>query len=183
MYSLVKDSNFVSPYTRSHVNPPEWCDDGCRWVWHPLPPQTLPYQTYTTTIAETEVQYTVSNILLADYKARRMAEIDRLRQKRNMGTFSHAGKEFAFDQHAFKDVMVIAGYIGMTNELPTSFPGAWKAIDNSLLLMPTVNDFKNFYASMVNTGINSFLFCEGLRADLNNATTYEEIYALVIPTS
>ena len=119
---------------------------------------------------------------LADIEQLRSAknsEINAARASANLGTFSHAGKLFACDSLSRSDIDGINGYVALNGSFPAGFPCAWKATDNTFLLLADIAAWKAFYASMVATGSAHFAHSQQLKAALSEATTIAEISAIV----
>lgn len=116
---------------------------------------------------------------IADLKAVRNAYINDERARANLGTFGHAGKEFACDALSRGDIDGVNGYVALTGNLPPGFPGAWKAVDNSYLPLSDVAAWTAFYADMVAAGAANFAYAQQLKAQLAAATTAEEVAAVV----
>jgi hypothetical protein len=127
-------------------------------------------------IAEIEVRKSPP---IADLKAAKNAEINAARLAANFTTFTHAGKTIACDQLSRSDIDAVAGSISLTGDFPVGFPGAWKAADNSYLLLPDVDAFKDLYASMTLQGALNFGHSQSLKTALAAATTVEEVNAIV----
>lgn len=116
---------------------------------------------------------------LADLKVARNAYINAERAKANASTFPHAGKVFACDQLSRGDIDGVNGEVALTGALPTAFPGAWKAVDNSYLPIPDVAAWTLFYQAMVAQGAANFMHAQQLKAALAAATSPEEVAAIV----
>lgn len=115
---------------------------------------------------------------LAALKAAKNEEINRWRDEANGSTFPHLGKHFAVDGLSFRDIASTAGYIGLFGAFHPDFPGGWKASDNTYLPMPTVEDFKAFYAAMVDQGTGNFNHAQALKAALGEATSATQVAAI-----
>lgn len=112
-------------------------------------------------------------------KAAKNAEINAARSMANGSTFLHAGKAFTCDALSRSDIDGVNGYVALYAALPPTFPGAWKAADNSYYPIPDVTAWKAFYASMVATGVANFQHAQQLKAQLATAATAEEVAAIV----
>jgi len=120
-----------------------------------------------------------SPLPIADLKAVRNAYINDERARANLGSFGHAGKEFACDALSRGDIDGVNGYVALTGNLPPGFPGAWKAVDNSYLPIPDVAAWTAFYGAMVAAGAAHFAHAQALKAQLVAAATAAEIAAIV----
>lgn len=116
---------------------------------------------------------------LADLKARRNADINRWRLEANKTQFTHNGKVIACDELSRGDIDAVASSIALTGSFPAEFPGAWKAVDNSYILLPTIESFKAMYASMTAQGTANFNRSQQLKTALAAATTQADIDAIV----
>lgn len=111
-------------------------------------------------------------------KAGKRAEINEARLAANFSTFTHAGKVFACDQLSRSDIDGTNGFVAIYGALPPGWPGGWKAMDNTYLPITTVADWKAFYSSMFATGSANFAKSQGLKAQVESATTAEEINSI-----
>lgn len=117
--------------------------------------------------------------VLADLKAKKNADINRWRAEANSSTFTHLGKVIACDMLSRSDIDGVAGSISLTGAFPVGFPGAWKAADNTYIMMPTIDDFKAMYASMTAKGAENFAHSQALKAALALAETRADFEAIV----
>jgi len=117
-------------------------------------------------------------LTLDELKADKNAEINAERAKANSSTFAHGGKVFACDALSRSDIDGVNGYIALFGALPPTFPGAWKAVDNSYLPIADVAGWKSFYTSMVATGAANFTHAQELKALLAAADTPEAVAAI-----
>lgn len=115
---------------------------------------------------------------LAALKAAKNADINRWRAAANFTTFSHAGKVIACDALSRSDIDAVAGHISLFGTFPDNFPGAWKAVDNSYVILANVDAFKTMYASMTTQGTVNFGRSQELKATLAAATTAEQVAAI-----
>jgi len=115
----------------------------------------------------------------AGAKAVKNTEINLWRGQANSSTFTHLGKVIACDALSRSDIDGVAGSISLTGAFPVGFPGAWKAVDNSYLMLPTIQAFKDLYASMTAQGAVNFARAQTLKAALAAATTQAAIDAIV----
>jgi hypothetical protein len=137
--------------------PPDISHKDLIWVEYvPPPPPTLEQE------KEWRNQYVNSQRLMA-----------------NQTYFTFQGKQIACDQLSRSDIDGVAGEIALTGAFPDGFPGAWKATDNSYVLLPTVDDFKSMYSAMTAQGAANFIHAQTLKAAIEAATTVEEVKAVV----
>lgn len=116
---------------------------------------------------------------LADLKAAKNAEINAARLAANFSTFQHAGKAIACDQLSRSDIDGTNGFVALYGALPPGWPGGWKAVDNTYVPIASVADWKAFYASMFAAGNAHFAKAQALKAQLEAATTAEQVAAIV----
>lgn len=115
---------------------------------------------------------------LLNAKFRKNDEINKWREEANASYFEHAGKKIAFGAVDFKDISIMAGYVGLFNALPINFPGGWKTMDNGYVPISNVAAFKAFYTSLMNQGTANFGRSQFLKGKISTATTLEEIEVL-----
>jgi hypothetical protein len=128
---------------------------------------------------ETFIKPDAAPVDLAALKVAKNAEINRWRDEANATSFPYAGKLIAVDFVSYKDIMVTAGNISLFGTFPPDWPGGWKAMDNTYIAMPTIDDFKAMYAAMTQRGLNNFTHSQALKAAKDAATTPEEVAAIV----
>jgi hypothetical protein len=111
-------------------------------------------------------------------KAELNEKINQWRFEANQTSFTHQGKTIACDPLSRSDIDGVANSISLTGAFPQGFPGAWKAVDNTFVLLPDVDAFKAMYASMTLQGSINFGRSQELKAAVSSATTQEELKAL-----
>lgn len=116
---------------------------------------------------------------LAALKAAKNLQINQWRAQANQTHFAHGGKQIACDALSRSDIDAVAGSVALTGAFPAGFPGAWKAIDNSYIMLPDVAAFKAMYASMTAQGSVNFGQSQALKAQLAAATTAAQVAAIV----
>jgi hypothetical protein len=116
---------------------------------------------------------------LAALRSAKNAEINHWRAAANLSTFPHAGKVIACDALSRSDIDGVANQISLFGTFPDGFPGAWKAVDNSYIVLPDIDAFKAMYASMTAQGAENFNHAQALKAALAGAGSPEEIAAIV----
>lgn len=131
-----------------------------KWVINPLPEETI-----------------LENLNRS--KVIKNAQINMWRAQANQTTFTHLGKQIACDQLSRSDIDAVAGSVSLTGTFPQGFPNAWKAVDNTYIMIPDIAAFKAMYASMTLQGTINFGRSQTLKATLNAATTIEEVEAIV----
>jgi hypothetical protein len=115
---------------------------------------------------------------LAQAKAEKNDEINRARAAANSSTFSYGGKTISVDALSRSDIDGANGIISLTGALPGGWPGAWKSVDNSYVLIPDIATWTAFYAAMVTQGTANFAYSQQLKATLAAATTIAEVDAI-----
>lgn len=115
---------------------------------------------------------------LGALRATKNAEINAARLAANFSTFEHAGKRIACDQLSRSDIDGTNGYVALHGSLPAGWPGGWKAVDNSYVVIGDVDAWKAFYGSMFAAGNANFARAQALKAMLAAATTADEVAAI-----
>lgn len=115
---------------------------------------------------------------LSQAKAEKNIQINQWRATANQTTFPHAGKLVACDALSRSDIDAVANSIALTGAFPVGFPGAWKATDNSYIMLPDVDAFKAMHASMTLQGTINFGRSQTLKTNMAAATTLEQVNAL-----
>lgn len=116
---------------------------------------------------------------LAALKSAKNEQINAARLAATYSTFTHGGKVISCDQLSRSDIDGVNGYVALNGALPPSWPGAWKAVDNTLLTISDVAGWGAFYGSMVAAGSANFAHSQTLKAALAAAATAAEIAAIV----
>lgn len=116
---------------------------------------------------------------IAAAKAAKNTQINQWRATANQTAFPHAGKLIACDALSRSDIDAVANSIALTGAFPAGFPGAWKAVDNTYIMLPNVDAFKAMHASMTAQGNINFGHSQELKAALAAATTVEQLTAIV----
>lgn len=140
-----------------HVEGRRRVHDGAAWTYVDEP--------------EAEQEPTEPPKSLAELKAEKNEEINRARLVANQSTFPHAGKTVECDQLSRSDIDGVANHIALFGSFPPDFPGFWKAYDNSLIPMPSIDDFKAMYQSMTAQGTANFNHAQALKAQLYDPST------------
>ena len=115
---------------------------------------------------------------LAAAKTAKNNLINQWRAIANQTTFPHAGKLVAVDALSRSDIDAVANSIALTGAFPAGFPNAWKATDNSYIMLPDVDAFKAMHASMTMQGTLNFGRSQNLKSTLAAATTLEQVNAI-----
>ena len=115
---------------------------------------------------------------IEELKQLKNAQINKWRAEANLSFFPYEDKLIATDRLARSDIDGVASYVALFNALPPNFPGAWKTIDNSYVLIPDVGAFKALVAAMVTQGNTNFLKSQQLKEQIASAKTEAEITAI-----
>jgi len=116
---------------------------------------------------------------LAALKVKKNEEVNACRLAANFTTFPHAGKVFSCDALSRSDIDGANGMIANLGAMPPGWPGGWKAVDNTVLPIATVADWKAFYGSMFASGNANFIHAQDLKTALAAATTAAQVAAIV----
>lgn len=127
-------------------------------------------------VTDLPVEQATQNLALALTSKR--LQINAWRLQANRGTFTHGGKSFACDELSRSDIDGITSYVTLCGALPPDWPGGWKAIDNTYLAITTVDQWRQFVASMVASGSANFERSQVLKAQLELCTTQAQIDAI-----
>lgn len=119
-----------------------------------------------------------NNVDLVALKAERNMQIHYWRAAANQTTFPFSGKLISCDQLSRSDIDAVASSIALTGAFPAGFPNAWRATDNTYVLLPTVDSFKALHSAMTAQGTANFAYSQQLKAALAAATTQAEIEAV-----
>lgn len=133
-------------------------------------------QTAIREMTEEELAVCAPNI--DELRAAKNEEINAARADANLSTFPHEGKHFACDSLSRSDIDGVANHIALFDGFPEGFPGAWKAVDNTMLPLADVDAFRAMYASMTAQGAENFNHSQELKVQLAAASTPEEIAAI-----
>lgn len=120
--------------------------------------------------------------LAAQFAALKVAknlQINDWRGTANKTHFPHGGKLIACDDLSRGDIDAVANSIALTGAFPASFPGAWKATDNTYVMLPNVDAFKAMHAAMTAQGTANFMHAQTLKTALAAATTEAQVNAIV----
>jgi hypothetical protein len=112
--------------------------------------------------------------------AKRLAnsKITYARSLATLSSFTYDGKEIATDSLSRSDIDGISSYVALFGALPSNFPNAWKAMDNTYVSIPDVATWKLFITAMVAKGTTNFLNSETKKSSIASALTVEEVEAI-----
>lgn len=117
---------------------------------------------------------------LAALKAAKSAAINAARLKANQSHFVFMGKQISVDPLSRSDIDAAHGAILLLGAMPGGWPGGWKAMDNTILPIPDLATWGQFYGAMVAQGTANFNHAQALKAQLAAATTPEEVEAVPV---
>lgn len=174
-YAMLRGENIVAIY--ENPSPEDVSALGLVGLAHQgqIPPQ--PSQSHVLRVSGGTLAW-VDGRTLAQVKAQKNAEINTARLAANRTTFTFGGKAIACDELSRGDIDGVNGIVTLTGALPPGWPGGWKAVDNSVVLIPDVLTWTLFYGAMVAQGTANFNHAQALKATLAAATTIAEVEAI-----
>jgi hypothetical protein len=117
------------------------------------------------------------------YKAKiaKLLAINEWRLKANEVSFVFAGKHIAADITSKFDIVITHGEVMSLGTMPAGWEnvGGWKTLDNSYVAIPDVATWKTFHTALFNQGLTNFGHAQQLKATVTNATTLEQVAAVV----
>lgn len=117
---------------------------------------------------------------LADLKAAKNAAINDARLRANQSHFTFMGEKIAVDALSRSDIDAAHGAWLLVGGPPPGWPGGWKAISNTIIPIPDMATWGQFYGAMVAQGTANFAHAQALKAQLAAATTPEEVEAVPV---
>lgn len=97
----------------------------------------------------------------------------------NVGSFTFAGKQIACDKSSRSDIDGVNAEVALTGAMPSAFPGAWKALDNTWVPVSDVATWTLLIQAMVAQGHANFARAQARKAEIDAATTPEALEAIV----
>jgi hypothetical protein len=116
---------------------------------------------------------------LAAAKAAKREEINRARLAANRTSFSFMGKDIAVDDVSRSDIDGVSDQVLLTGSFPAGFPNAWKAMDNTYVAIPDIDTWRAFVTAMTTQGAVNFGRAQQRKAEIDAATTVEQVEAIV----
>ena len=116
---------------------------------------------------------------LTPMKLAKNAQINDWRLLANATSFTYLGKQIAVDITSKFDILFADIEIRNTSAMPTVWPGGWKTMDNSFVLISDVPTWKAFLHALYNQGAVNFGHAQELKGEVALATTVEAINAIV----
>lgn len=105
-------------------------------------------------------------------------EINKSRAEANSSTFTFGGKQIAADDLSMKDIQSVNGDVQNYGSFAAGWPGVWKAVDNTYVLIQDVTTWHQFYRAMVQQGTVNFIYSQQLKGHLAAATTLAQVDAI-----
>lgn len=118
------------------------------------------------------------NLPLDVAKASKISEINSARLAANMSSFTYLDKQIACDALSRSDIDGTNGYIALMGGFPPEWVGKWKTVDNTTVPIETLDDWKAFYAAMVNQGQKNFLYSQALKQLVAQAVDVSQVNAI-----
>lgn len=119
-----------------------------------------------------------STSALASVKQFKKREIAYSWNRANMSSFPFDGYAVACDSASRHHINDVANHVAMFGCFPPGFAGSWKAVDNSLIPMESVETFKAMCKSLSTYMVENFHRAQSLKEELASATTVEEVEAI-----
>lgn len=139
-------------------------------AWVEIPPSPSPNCTF-----DWQTKTWVDPRTLEQAKEQKRQEINRLSAAAMRAQFEFGGKVVDCDSISRSYIDAINGEVNASGQMPPNWTGAWKTTDNSWLPIPDVSTWRAFYSAMVNKGLENFAHAQRLKADLEAASTVEQV--------
>ena len=140
------------------------------WPAAPTPTSVLHWQGGSFVWKETAT--------LDEIKAAKSAEITRDRIATDSDRFVYQGLSIRTADKDIFDLLIADARISKGQGMPPNWPGGWKAIENSYVLINTVDEWNAFFIAMYDAGISNFNRSQQLKAQVSAATTAAEVTAI-----
>jgi hypothetical protein len=157
---------------------PDEVPDGHEAVELAVPVRAWPAGTGELHCSAAGVLYFVDSRTLPELKVAKNAELNAARLLANRSGFEFASKLIASDELSRSDIDAVQAIVARTGAMPAGWPGGWKAVDNSYLPITDLATWDAFYAAMYQTGLANFARAQNLKAQVEAATTPEEVAAI-----
>ncbi len=171
IYVWEQDVPEVGPAPRMRVLPPEYRYEVLSEL---IDLHTPPSSTMVPKLVEGRGQWQ-ETATLAELKDLKAAEITQAKIYANFAYFEYAGKRIAVDDASFRELQSTNGYIALFGEMEPHWPGGWKTMDDSYVIIPDVATWKLFYKAMYGSGLTNFNKSQVLKAEVRAATSPEEL--------
>jgi hypothetical protein len=137
-----------------------------------MPPRPSQHHAFNYVVKQWEDPRT-----LADHKSVKNSAINSARLQANQGSFTYEGKQIATDPLSRGDIDGAHGD-WLIGNVPADWPGGWKTMDNTYVAIPDQTTWFLFYKAMTAQGTANFIHAQALKAQLDAATTPEEVEAV-----
>jgi hypothetical protein len=119
----------------------------------------------------------VETATLDELKAKKREEITQQRLAADGDHFLYLDKAIKTADKDMFDLLLTDGRMNKCPDrtMPANWVGGWKAIDNSYLVIPTRDAWDAFYIAMYDAGISNFRHSQDLKAQIDAATTAEDL--------
>lgn len=149
--------------------------DGHYWdrtakAWAEIPPSPNPTCTF-----DWPTKRWIDPRTLEQAKEQKRQEINLRSASAMRAQFEFGGKVIDCDSVSRSYIDAINGEVNASGQMPPNWTGAWKTADNSWLPIPDVSTWRTFYSAMVNRGLENFAHAQRLKADLEAASTVEQV--------
>jgi hypothetical protein len=142
--------------------------NGTNWVQRPA--NTPSYFKYDK-VSETWVD----SRNLDDVKVAKLTELNKAYRTAMSGNFYFNTTPVQMGGYSKSNIDAVNGYISLNNSLPTNWSGTWKAADNSLIQIPDVSTWTEFYAAMIDQISNNFEKLQTLKTRVTNSNTIDKV--------
>jgi len=142
--------------------------NGTNWVQRPA--NTPSYFKYDKVL-----ETWVDSRNLDDVKAAKLAELNKAYRTAMSGNFYFNTTPVQMGSYGKSNIDAINGYISLNNSLPANWSGTWKAADNSLIQIPDVSTWTEFYAAMIYQISNNFEKLQILKTRVTNSNTIDKV--------
>lgn len=119
---------------------------------------------------------------LEQAKEAKREQINQWRITATRAGFTFDGRLVSTDELGRSDIDGTNGTVALTGAFPVGWPGYWKAEDNTLIEIPDIPTWKDFYGAMAAKGAANFATSQALKVQLAAATTAAEVEAVAWPT-
>lgn len=113
---------------------------------------------------------------LAELKVRKRAQITADRLAADADKFVYQTKQIRTAEKDIFDLLIADAR--MKKGWPPNWPGGWKAMDDTYLMIGTIAEWDAFFIAMYDAGIANFQKSQNLKANISAATTAEQVAAI-----
>lgn len=115
---------------------------------------------------------------LSQAKLSKKADITQARINADLSYFEFGGKRIAVDDASMRQISGTTASVTLLGEFPQPWPGGWRAMDNTMVTITTVDDWKDFIRAMAAQGGANFLRQLTLKAQVDACTNLSQIAAI-----